>query len=124
MKTIASSILLGLAMIVITYFVFVVASVIFDNLRIRAAQPVKFHPIFFVPDFLGFGGFMTTGRAFLTGTLGLGLLLLASSMHLKWTARNTETQINKGTAEHDVAPDHSLPPSQKSTSSVRGSEDI
>jgi hypothetical protein len=124
MKTIASSIFLGLAMIVIAYFVFVVAAVIVDNFRVRAAQPVKFHPIFFVPDFMGFEGFMTTGRAFLTGTLGLGLLLLAISMHLKWTAMKTEPQIDKGTVELDVAPNHSLPPTQKSMSSVRASEEI
>ena len=99
MKSIASSILLGSALLVFAYFAVVMGSAIFDNLRMRGSDPMKIQPIFFVPDFMGVGSFMTTGWAFLSGILGLGLLLLSCSLHLRWTSTNAAAHADKPSTE-------------------------
>src|SRR6478735_4321660 len=102
MKTIASSLLLGSALLVFAYLAVVMGSTIFDNLRIRASDPMKIQPVFFVPDFMGVGSFMTTGWAFLSGIVGLVLLLLSCSMHLMWASTKAAAHANKPSAEHVV----------------------
>ena len=99
MKIIASSLLLGSALLVFAYLAVFMGSAIFDNLRIRASASMKIQPVFFVPDFMGVGSFMTTGWAFLSGILGLGLLLLSCSMHLRWSSTKAAAHANKPSAE-------------------------
>ena len=105
MKTITSSLVLGLALLVFAYLAILMGSTIADNLRVRASEPMKIHPIFYVPDFMGIGSFMTTGWAFLSGTLGVGLLLLACAMHLRWSTMNAVPQIERKSAEQAGASD-------------------
>ncbi len=101
MKTIALALLLGSALLVLVYLAVVMGSAIFDNLRIRASDPMKMQPVFFVPNFMGVGSFMTTGWAFVSGILGLGLLLLSCSIHLRWSSAKAAVHANKPSAYKD-----------------------